>query len=105
MAQNYPSLVGASHCEKSSAGAKYQIKIESRHLASRLAFCPKHPWVSFSRYIRLQLAAMNKPIFHPRFARKLLNEALADTPAVLIHGPRQCGKTILARSVGWGTPP
>lgn len=43
---------------------------------------------------------MNKPIFHPRFARKLLNEALADTPAVLIHGPRQCGKTTLARSVG-----
>ena len=43
---------------------------------------------------------MDKPVFHPRFARPLLNEALQDTPAVLIHGPRQCGKTTLARSVG-----
>lgn len=30
----------------------------------------------------------------------LLREALADTPAVLIHGPRQSGKTTLARAVG-----
>jgi uncharacterized protein len=29
-----------------------------------------------------------------------LREALADTPAVLIHGPRQSGKTTLARIVG-----
>jgi len=27
-------------------------------------------------------------------------EALADTPVVLIHGPRQCGKTTLAQVVG-----
>src|SRR5690606_6552346 len=27
-------------------------------------------------------------------------EALADTPVVLVHGPRQCGKTTLARAVG-----
>ena len=27
-------------------------------------------------------------------------EALADSPAVLIQGPRQCGKTTLARTVG-----
>jgi hypothetical protein len=38
--------------------------------------------------------------FYPRFAQPRLTEALADTPAVLIHGPRQCGKTTLARMVG-----
>ncbi len=35
-----------------------------------------------------------------RFTEAALLEALADTPAVLIHGPRQCGKTTLARKVG-----
>jgi uncharacterized protein len=35
-----------------------------------------------------------------RFAEVALVEALSDTPAVLIHGPRQCGKTTLARSIG-----
>ncbi|MEX2467016.1 MAG: ATP-binding protein [Gemmatimonadota bacterium] len=37
---------------------------------------------------------------HPRFAKARLLEALSDTPAVLIHGPRQCGKTTLAQIVG-----
>lgn len=37
---------------------------------------------------------------YPRFARPGLIEALADTPVVLIHGPRQCGKTTLAHDVG-----
>lgn len=35
-----------------------------------------------------------------RFTEAVLLETLADTPAVLIHGPRQCGKTTLARRVG-----
>jgi len=35
-----------------------------------------------------------------RFAEAPLLEALADTPVVLIHGPRQCGKTTLAQVVG-----
>jgi len=36
----------------------------------------------------------------PRFVAPRLRESLADTPVVLIHGPRQSGKTTLARSVG-----
>jgi predicted AAA+ superfamily ATPase len=40
------------------------------------------------------------PTFHPRFILPRLTEALEDTPVVLIHGPRQCGKTTLARAVG-----
>ena len=38
--------------------------------------------------------------FYPRYAEGPLVEALADSPAVLVHGPRQCGKTTLARWVG-----
>lgn len=37
---------------------------------------------------------------YPRFAEPRLLEALTDTPVVLIHGPRQCGKTTLAKRVG-----
>ena len=37
---------------------------------------------------------------YPRLIEPHLIEALADSPAVLIHGPRQCGKTTLARMVG-----
>jgi len=40
---------------------------------------------------------------HPRFARHKLEEALADTPVVLVHGARQSGKTTLARMVGDAT--
>ena len=40
------------------------------------------------------------PRTYPRYLAARLREALADTPAVLIHGPRQCGKTTLARAVG-----
>lgn len=43
---------------------------------------------------------MSEPALYPRFARTRLHEALADTPVVLVHGPRQCGKTTLARLVG-----
>lgn len=37
---------------------------------------------------------------YPRFAQARLVEALADSPVVLVHGPRQCGKTTLARVTG-----
>jgi len=43
---------------------------------------------------------MQEPRLHPRFAAPRLIEALSDTPVVLIHGPRQCGKTTLARTTG-----
>jgi hypothetical protein len=43
---------------------------------------------------------MQEPRLHPRFAAQRLVEALSDTPVVLIHGPRQCGKTTLARTTG-----
>lgn len=36
----------------------------------------------------------------PRFILPRLTEALDDTPIVLIHGPRQCGKSTLARLLG-----
>ena len=35
-----------------------------------------------------------------RCAESLVAESIADTPVTLIHGPRQCGKTTLARMVG-----
>jgi predicted AAA+ superfamily ATPase len=34
-----------------------------------------------------------------RFVRPRLLEALGDTPVVLVHGPRQCGKTTLAQTL------
>ena len=41
---------------------------------------------------------MPNAALYPRFVEPRLAEALADSPAVLIHGPRQCGKTTLART-------
>jgi hypothetical protein len=37
---------------------------------------------------------------YPRWAEPRLIEALEDSPVVLIHGPRQSGKTTLAQTVG-----
>ncbi len=43
---------------------------------------------------------MKKVPYFPRLIRTRLLEALDDTPAVLIHGPRQSGKTTLTQRVG-----
>lgn len=40
------------------------------------------------------------PSLFPRHAAARLEEALGDSPLALIHGPRQCGKTTLARQIG-----
>ena len=40
---------------------------------------------------------MAEPLFYPRYVERRLAEALEDSPVVLIHGPRQCGKTTLAQ--------
>ena len=42
---------------------------------------------------------MDQPRLYPRRAERQLIEALEDSPVVLIHGPRQCGKTTLAQMV------
>lgn len=63
--------------------------------------------IAHCRKFTLQLDAihvynrtMQKPPLYSRYAEGPLLEALADSPAVLIHGPRQSGKTTLARLVG-----
>lgn len=43
---------------------------------------------------------MNDEVYYPRHLRPRVMEALTDSPVVLIHGPRQCGKTTLARRIG-----
>src|SRR5436190_17631241 len=41
---------------------------------------------------------------YPRLLRPMLTEALADTPVVCLLGPRQCGKTTLARALAASRP-
>src|ERR1700733_4440651 len=40
----------------------------------------------------------NHPL-HGRFLKAALLAALSDTPVVLLHGARQCGKSTLARQI------
>ena len=65
-------------------------------------------WLSRTASFRLaEPSSLNQPPQpvpgpspYARLVRPRLEEALADTPAVLVHGPRQSGKTTLARDVG-----
>jgi len=41
-----------------------------------------------------------KAFYFPRFAEQPLAQALAYSPVVLVHGPRQCGKSTLAKVLG-----
>lgn len=43
---------------------------------------------------------MNLTSLKPRFSHHILSQALGDSSVVLIHGPRQCGKSTLARMLG-----
>ena len=65
--------------------------------------------VFFEKYeaeqVRIPLAkpesdAMKTVPLFPRYLLPRLRDALADTPAVLVHDPRQCGKMTLARMLG-----
>ncbi len=43
---------------------------------------------------------MPKQEIIPRQLNVLLTESIGDSPVTLIHGPRQCGKTTLAKNMG-----
>ncbi len=57
------------------------------------------PNLTISRMPSLQTAESETQLYS-RLAVPRLEEALADSPVVLIQGPRQCGKSTLALSVG-----
>jgi len=42
---------------------------------------------------------MTDTSLYTRFVQTRLVEALTDSPVILVHGPRQCGKTTLARMI------
>ena len=63
-----------------------------------------HYYLAIGRTINLQSDAykldnqtMSQPTIYPRYIESRLAEALEDSPIVLIHGPRQSGKTTLAQ--------
>ena len=58
-----------------------------------------------ARYVTLNIEKVVKSAtMIPRQAEPLLREKLATTPAVVLRGPRQVGKTTLARSLAGNWP-
>lgn len=66
-------------------------------LRSRRSFDWPKLNLAISRYPSLRIAGVEPSTIYPRFAEPRLLEALSDSPVVLVHGPRQCGKTTLSR--------
>ncbi len=46
------------------------------------------------------IKTMKESVLYPRYIQTRLIESLTDSPVVLVHGPRQCGKTTLAKQFG-----
>jgi uncharacterized protein len=57
-------------------------------------------WFLHLDAVSLTIGRMDTADLYPRLVRARLAEALADSPVVLLHGPRQCGKTTLALGLG-----
>ena len=74
-------------------------RLRSLQLADEQGFNQPIYNLSISRLVRLRSAAMASGEIIPRLVKSRLVEALDDSPAVLIHGPRQSGKTTLAQTV------
>ena len=58
------------------------------------------PNVAIGRLPRLHPAAMKPNHVVPRWIERRLEEAVGGNPVGLLHGPRQSGRTILARRIG-----
>ncbi len=46
------------------------------------------------------IKTMKESVLYPRYIQTRLIESLTDSPVVLVHGPRQFGKTTLAKPFG-----
>lgn len=85
---------------KTVASESFAPRLSSLQSADKRGFNQPISNLSISRSLKFQSAAMASGKIIPRLVEPRLVEALDDSPAVLIHGPRQAGKTTLAQTVG-----